>query len=85
MTRSLIDRLDALKAEGVIAGWQAGGGSNYGLSLAPLPWLIFPLNERPATSYYRAEELERDVTALERFGPIHLSGRRGPAPGSARR
>jgi hypothetical protein len=76
MTSALIERLDALKAAGTIAGWQRGGGPNYGLSRMPLPWLIFPAHEGPATTYYSANELEAAVASLEQFGPMQLSGRR---------
>jgi hypothetical protein len=76
MTKSLIERLDALKNEGAIAGWQAGGGENHGLSRTPLPWLIFPTHEGPATSYYNSYELVAAVEALEKFGPMQLVGRR---------
>jgi hypothetical protein len=42
----------------------------------PLPWLIFPAHEGPATTYYSANELEAAVASLEQFGPMQLSGRR---------
>lgn len=69
---SLADRLDALKASGAIAGWQNGGGTNFGLGRAPLPLLIFPLNFGPAVSYYSTAALETAVKALETFGDLVL-------------
>lgn len=76
MTTDIAQDLDRLKRDRVIAGWQRGGGPNYGLSAAPLPWLIFPANEGPATTYYNQRDLRAAVSALQQFGPMQLSGRR---------
>lgn len=66
----LADRLDALKAAGVIAGWQDAGGPNYGLSKDPLPALIFPVSGGPASSHFSPVSLRAEIVALETFGPI---------------
>jgi hypothetical protein len=66
---SLRARLDRLKSDGRIAGWQDAGGPNYGLATKPLPALIFPINEGPAVSAHDPEQLDTLVSLLERFGP----------------
>lgn len=62
-------RLNDLKKRKVIAGWQDAGGPNYGLSKAPLPALIFPLSEGPASTFYDERKLVMAISALETFGP----------------
>jgi hypothetical protein len=73
----LAARLDALKKNGTIAGWQDRAVTvNYGLSKAPLPALIFPINYGNATTYYNQDDLALAVSALEEFGPMVLVGKR---------
>ncbi len=76
MNGVLVQRLDDLKDAGIIAGWQRGGGPNYGLSAAPLPWLIFPAAEGPARAFYDAFALGEAIAVLEEFGPMQLAPRR---------
>lgn len=64
----LAARLDLLKAIGVIAGWQRGGGPNYGLGRDPLPAKVFPVGNDHANTYYSEDALETDVTIMEHFG-----------------
>lgn len=73
----LADRLDVLKEEGVISGWQPPGGPNYGLSVADLPALVFAVDGEHATSFYNEQKLLDAVRLLETFGPMLLfAGRR---------
>lgn len=74
MNGILVKRLDALKKAGVIAGYQRGGGDNYGNGKEPLPWLIFPANGGSATSYYNSFDLGEAIHMLEQFGPLQLTG-----------
>jgi hypothetical protein len=76
MNGVLVQRLDALKEAGTIAGYQRGGGPNYGLSRAPLPWLIFPVDGSGATTYYNSVDLGEAINVLQTFGPTVLTGRR---------
>lgn len=67
-------RLNLLKSKGVIAGWQQGGGPNFGRSKDPLPALIFPRSGGPASTYYNDHELGIAVRVLETFGPTQYPG-----------
>jgi hypothetical protein len=67
---TLAARLDALKDQGVIAGWQDAGGPNAGLSKAPLPALIFPANGNGALTFWGPATLRAAIIALETFGPL---------------
>lgn len=71
----LAKRLDALVEAGVIAGWQDAGGRNSGLGAAPLPALIFPLNEGPASTFNNADDMATAVAVLERFDAMALAPR----------
>lgn len=70
----LAERLNALKDNGVIAGWQDAGGPNSGLSDDPLPALIFPISEDGASTYYNEVDLRMAICALETFGPLSKPG-----------
>jgi hypothetical protein len=72
MTTELAARLDELKRKQIIAGWQAGGGPNYGLSKEPLKAKIFPSDGGPASSYASDAELATAVAVLEEFGALAL-------------
>ena len=67
---ALARRLDALKRDGIIAGWQDAGGPNYGLSSRPLPALIFPAAETGASTFYDETDLRIAIDVLEKFGPL---------------
>lgn len=76
---ALAARLEALKLKGVIAGWKDGGGPNYGRGERPLPAIIFPATEGPATTYYSLTSIANAIRALELFGPLGLFNQNHPA------
>jgi hypothetical protein len=68
---TLTERLDALKANGDIAGYEAPH-PNRGLSGGMLPWVIMPYNGGPASTYYDENHLELDIRLLELVGPVNF-------------
>lgn len=63
-------RLTTLRNKGIIKGYQEGGGPNYGVSAEPLPFIIFPINEGWARTFYSTEGLRQELSLLEEHGPF---------------
>lgn len=66
----LSERLDALKAKGVIAGYEAPH-PNRGLSGGLLPWVVMHIDGGPSSLYYSDNDLSHAIQAMRLFGPPH--------------
>jgi hypothetical protein len=71
---SLKQRLEALKATGVIDGFFEPH-RNEGLAKGLTPWVIVPAGSLNSTTYATEARCQTAVEALEMFGPMQLTGR----------